>query len=150
MYLFSPYNPVSSDAVDCGPLGPLQRAEGTPYCPDCEPSWATCQFCGAIHCTRCRDYTMSVCQGDDCKRSNCSFGCFCTGINRASLECVRSCEVNEGEEHLSHTFCLACRVKECEKDWDRSCPCCTKIVAPHLAKENYRLVRENELLLKNR
>jgi len=79
MYLFSPYTPISSDAVDCG----------TPYFPDCEPSWSTCQFCGAIHCIRCHDYDECL-PGQVAKDPTAALG--------VCVQCVQSCEFNEGEE----------------------------------------------------
>ena len=99
MYLFSPYTPISSDAVDCG----------TPYFPDCEPSWSTCQFCGAIHCIRCHDYDECL-PGQVAKDPTAALG--------VCVQCGQSFEVNEGEED-------SCLLGEGVRErLDRSCPGC--------------------------
>ena len=86
---------------------------------------------------------MNICRGNDCNRTNCKDEC--SDKNMESPECVVGCY---GPEHDGcewsggHTFCLDCRVKECEKDWNESCSDCVKTIAPLLVKENKRLRRQ--------
>jgi hypothetical protein len=82
---------------------------GCAYCPDCEPTWITCQFCAKFYCPDCSIEGMNICEGDDCERANCNGDCFynvnCpTAENEGRLECVR-------DDEKSHTFCLDCRVE---------------------------------------
>ena len=78
---------------------------GCAYCPDCEPTWITCQFCAEFYCQDCSIECMNICEG--CERANCDGRWIrnCpTAENEEKLECVI-------DDEQSHTFCLDCRVE---------------------------------------
>ena len=93
---------------------------------------------------------MNHCVG--CELTNCNHG-DCIDRNRESAQCVNWCG-GEGQG-CARKLCCDCRVSKCKKDWNNSCPGCLKTIAPHIVKENdrlmsenTRLVRENEMLTK--
>ena len=111
-----------------------------PYCPDCGPEWATCQYCDAIYCENgCSYDQLNICEGEGCERRNCNHG-DCTDKNERKFACVRACKRWGDVWGCDSTYCLDCRLKECKKDWENSCSVCVKsLVAPQLAREVERL-----------
>ena len=111
-------------------------------CPDCNPTWATCQYCDEIYCEVCDLECMNICDGEGCNKANCNQ---CTCENEESAACVVKCVVKCGtddhgsfcfeEDHVYHSFCFDCRMEECKKDWEGSCEGCAKVLAPLLVKE---------------
>ena len=97
---------------------------GMSYCPDCGPEWATCQYCDAIYCDNgCSYDQLNICEGEGCERRNCNHG-DCTDKNERKFACVRACERWGDVWGCDSTYCLDCRLKECKKDWENSCPEC--------------------------
>ena len=77
---------------------------------------------------------MNKCESEGCERRNCSYG-DCIDDHDHDADCVVKCRNEECEKEM----CLDCRLKEGKKDWDKSCTGCTKLIAPHLAREVERL-----------
>ena len=114
---------------------------GDEYCSDCVPDgdwWKNCQYCDAIYCDDCSD-VMNVCNGEGCERANCNHG-LCIDNNEGRPECVIYCD-SLHEDGCFREFCLECRVKECKDCGSNSCNICLTTIAPHLGKENNRLLK---------
>ncbi len=96
--------------------------------------------------------------GKGCKRANCQnhfmgtvyganrnrTGGECTNEHSDDVECVKECKGWGEEWGCQSQYCTDCRVKECEKDWKKSCGVCVKTIAPVLVKEIERLRIDDE------
>ena len=111
------------------------ECDSDPYCSVCgDGEWVNCQYCDEVYC-RSGEWCVYTCERDGCNRSNCR-NCP-SDLLVECLECVEPCTGRGGSEGCSTTYCIDCRVQECQNDWDGSCNSCVKMIAPVLAEEVY-------------